>query len=311
VHRRRVQGVPVGQLHDLAEVHHGDAVGDVADHREVVRDDHVRQAELVLEVVHQVDDLRLDGHVERGDRLVGDDHTGLEGERAGDADALTLAAGELVRVAVVVLRAQAHQLQKTLDLLLHPALGLDALELERRRDDGADGVPGVQRAVRVLEDHLDVAAQRSHAGGLEVRDVRAVELDLAAGRLQQAGDEPAHGRLAAAGLPDDAEGLAPPHLEVDAVDGLDRPDLPLEQALLDGEVLDQALDPEQRFLVVGARGRHGGPGLSLAHSFGAISSVQIRVRSSCDRWQAVKCRPPTSRSSGRSVRVTLSLGTSA
>ena len=49
----------------------------------------------------QVEDLRLDGDVERGDRLVADDELRLEGERAGDADALALAAGEFVRVAVM------------------------------------------------------------------------------------------------------------------------------------------------------------------------------------------------------------------
>ena len=47
----------------------------------------------------QVDDLRLDRDVERGDRLVADEHVGLHGERAGDGDALALAAGELVRIA--------------------------------------------------------------------------------------------------------------------------------------------------------------------------------------------------------------------
>ena len=48
---------------------------------------------------------------------------------------------------------------------------------------------------------------------------------LPAGRFEQPGDQPAHRRLAAAGLAHDAEGLAGPDLEVDAVDGLDRADL--------------------------------------------------------------------------------------
>ena len=51
------------------------------------------------------------------------------------------------------------------------------------------------------------------------------------GRFEQPGDQPAHGRLAAARLADDAEGLARAHVEVDAVDRLHRADLPLEQAL--------------------------------------------------------------------------------
>ena len=62
-----------------------------------------RQPELALQVAQQVEDLRLDRDVERGDRLVGDDHLRLQRERARDADALALAARELVRVAVVVL----------------------------------------------------------------------------------------------------------------------------------------------------------------------------------------------------------------
>jgi hypothetical protein len=39
----------------------------------IVRDEQVGQLELVLQVHQQVDDLRLDRDVERGDRLVADD----------------------------------------------------------------------------------------------------------------------------------------------------------------------------------------------------------------------------------------------
>ena len=99
----RVELVGVGQLDDLAEVHHRDAVAHVAHDGEVVGDEDQRQPELALQVAQQVEDLRLDRHVERGDRLVGDDQLRLERERARDADALALAAGELVRIAVVVL----------------------------------------------------------------------------------------------------------------------------------------------------------------------------------------------------------------
>ncbi len=275
----------------------------MADDREVVRDDHVREPELVLEVVQQVDHLRLDRHVQRRDRFVGDDQLRAQGERAGDADALTLSAGELVRVAVVVLGAEPDQRQQLLDVVLETALGLDALEPERRADDRADRVPRVQRGVRVLEDHLDVAAHRPHLAHGQVRDVPALELDLAARRLDQPGDEPAHRRLAAAGLADDAQGLPRVHLEVDAVDGLDRGGLPSQQALADREVLDQALDPEQRLARGGGLLRnlhvllqhrrilllaHVAHLTRLAHSFGAISSVQIRVRSSGAMWQAEK-----------------------
>ena len=72
----------------------------MAHHREIVRDEQIGEPEPLLQVDHQVDDLRLDVDVERGDRLVGDDEIGLDRERARDRDALALAAGELVRIAL-------------------------------------------------------------------------------------------------------------------------------------------------------------------------------------------------------------------
>ena len=94
---------PVPDLDDLAEIHDRDAVGDVANDREVVRDEDVRQPEVALQRLEQVDDLRADRDVERRDRLVENDQLRTERQRAGDADALALAAGELVREPVAVL----------------------------------------------------------------------------------------------------------------------------------------------------------------------------------------------------------------
>ena len=48
----------------------------------------------------QIEDLRLNGDVERGGRLVGDHKLGPAGQRHGDHHALAHAAGELVRVVI-------------------------------------------------------------------------------------------------------------------------------------------------------------------------------------------------------------------
>ena len=48
----------------------------------------------------QIEDLRLDGRVERRRRLVGDQKIRLAGERHGDHQALVLAAGEFVRIEI-------------------------------------------------------------------------------------------------------------------------------------------------------------------------------------------------------------------
>ena len=80
--------------------HHVDAVGHAAHDAKVVRDQQHGHAELALQRLQELEDLRLDGDVERGGRLVGDQQIGLVGQRHGDHDPLTLAAGELVRVGV-------------------------------------------------------------------------------------------------------------------------------------------------------------------------------------------------------------------
>ena len=116
--RVRVDLLGGPDLDDLAEVHDRDPVGDVADDAEVVGDEDVGEPELVLKVVEQVDDLRLDRDVERRDRLVGDDQLRPQRQRPGDPDPLPLAAGELVREAVVVLGAEPDALEQLLDLAL-------------------------------------------------------------------------------------------------------------------------------------------------------------------------------------------------
>lgn len=85
---------------DLTFVHHRDALADMLDDRHVVGDEEVGQSELFLKVHEQVDDLRLDRHIERGGRLITDDELGFEREGASDPDALTLTTRELVRIPI-------------------------------------------------------------------------------------------------------------------------------------------------------------------------------------------------------------------
>ena len=65
-----------------------------------MRDQEQRQAARAAQAEQQVQHLRAHRDVERRDRLVADEPGGLGRERAGDRDALALAARELVRVAV-------------------------------------------------------------------------------------------------------------------------------------------------------------------------------------------------------------------
>ena len=93
---------------------------------------------LALELAQQVEDLCLDRDVERRHRLVGDQQLGLERDRAGDADPLALAAGELVRIAVVVLGVEPDAIHQLLDAALALAVArVQPVDDERVGDDRA------------------------------------------------------------------------------------------------------------------------------------------------------------------------------
>ncbi|MNL47637.1 hypothetical protein D3C87_1704360 [compost metagenome] len=68
------------------------------DNGHVMTDEQIGEATLCLKVHEQIDDLRLDRHVECRQCFVGDDQLGIGRKRTGDADTLALAAGEFVRV---------------------------------------------------------------------------------------------------------------------------------------------------------------------------------------------------------------------
>lgn len=89
-----------GFFDEVPQVHDADAVGEVSYDGEIVGDEEIGEPELFLEVAEEIYDLGLDGDVEGGDGFIGDDEFGVGGEGAREADALTLSAGEFVRVAV-------------------------------------------------------------------------------------------------------------------------------------------------------------------------------------------------------------------
>ena len=118
-----VQRVTVRQLHDLAQIHDSHAVTDVPHHAQVVCDEDVSQPQPVLQIFQKVDDLGLNRNVQCGNRLIADDQIGVQGQRAGQTDTLSLPPGELVWVPAHHLRVQADQLQQ----FRHPLLPLLAI----------------------------------------------------------------------------------------------------------------------------------------------------------------------------------------
>ena len=95
---RREEDVLRGALFDDApSVHDGDAIGDLGNYTEVVSDKEEGEFHLAAELVEQFEDLFLNGDIESGGGLVGDEQFGIGGEGHGNHDALAKTTGELMR----------------------------------------------------------------------------------------------------------------------------------------------------------------------------------------------------------------------
>ncbi len=146
-------------------VHHVHAVGIARHDPQVVGDENERDPELAREILHELENLRLDRHIERGGRLVGNDKFGIARKGDRDDDALTHASRELVRVLLEALRGirNAHEREQLYGTLARLLLGHSQVKTKRLHDLVADGEHRVQRRHRLLESHGDVASpDRAH-----------------------------------------------------------------------------------------------------------------------------------------------------
>jgi hypothetical protein len=192
----------VGRRPELAQaaVHeHAHLVGERRRVLVVVRHEQRRQLEPAQQLGELVPNLCLRVRVERGERLVEEEHRGVARECPRERDPLPLAARQLPRVSGGEVR-DPEALEQRLD----------------RTPGGSEGDVAAHAEMReervVLEDEADAAMlgrQREAEGAVEPGF--AVERDAAAARLGETRDDAEHRRLPRAGGPDEGDGAG--HLE--------------------------------------------------------------------------------------------------
>ncbi len=196
---------------------HDHLVAHQVDHRQVVADEQVGHAETVLQVLHQVQHLGLHRHVERADRLVGDDQLRPRDQRARDRDALALAAAEFMRVLVEVAAAQAHRVQHlggAFALLGARRAMQNGQRLGYRLQHACAAGPGCRRGPGTPSGSR--ARARRSASAVQLLQVLAVEQHLAAGGRLQRHHQPRQRALARPRFTDDAQAAPALQGEADA-----------------------------------------------------------------------------------------------
>ena len=283
---RRLHHVAAGaHLDHPAEVHHGNPLAKVGDHADVVGDQNEGLPRLLLERLHQVEDLRLDRHVERGDRLVGNDQLRVERECARDPDSLPLPAAQLVREAVEEGFGQPCPRDQRLEAV--PGMRQFVRD-EWLGNDLPNAQPWVERRFRVLKDHLHVAPERPQLVLAHPRDVDAAEPHAARGRLVEAEDGAGKRRLAAPALAHQPERLTPLDCEGDAVDRLEelllaapRPLLADRKVLLDVRYLKERAHP-------GGASVAASEPRSRPRVVGPSTATGLGSESTSAKWQAAR-----------------------
>ena len=215
-----------------------------------MRDEQVRQSVTVLQVLHQVEDLRLDRHVQRRHRLVGHDQPGVHRQRARNADALFLPTGEFMRKAAGLRAIQAHLLQQLDNALVALLAGRGHTMHDHGLGDHVlHAVGRIQRRGRILEDHLHVAPVGFEFLGAEFKNIPALVVHAAGGVRHEAQDEPPRGRFSAAGFADQPQRFALLQLERHPAHRLHGARLLEHGARADGKLLLEAFDLEQHRLI--------------------------------------------------------------
>ena len=211
-------------LDEFPQIHHPDSMRHMPQDRHAVRRQQVGHAELLLKVQEEIQDLRLHGDIERRHRLIGDDETGLQGQRPRHGNPLALPAAELVRIAAQRIPGQADRLHQFRGFFFH-TLRL-AVNYERLSQDFADSHAGIERGEGVLKDDLHLAAPPAQ-------------------RFNQAQNAAAQRGLAATRLPRQAKNLTPPKRQTDPIHG-PNVELRLEPSSGHGKILPHLPHFDQR-----------------------------------------------------------------
>ena len=229
------QRVNARTLHRTAGVHDHHVICRAGNNAQVVRDKHDGGTGLLLRDLQDVQDLRLDGHVEGRGGLVGNDDVGVVRNGDGNDNALAHAARELVwiRVKAVLGVGDANQGEQLDAALAHLVLGHAGIVDEQRLGKlVANGEHGRKGRERVLEDHRDAsAADLGHLLVALADKLLAVELDRARDVrvvIEKPNERERRDRLARAGLAHDTQGATAPEVKVHVTHGVDHAGLGVE-----------------------------------------------------------------------------------
>jgi hypothetical protein len=213
-------GLGVRHFDNFTQIHHHDPMAEVFDYSQIMRYKQEGDPALLLQILQEVDDLGLNGNVQGADRLITDKQFRLNSQSPRDSNALALAAAEFMGVALRVDRVEADRPEQFGDSRLPGRIVLcEPMNVEGFTDDVFDCHARVERAIRILKDHLQPSSMPAQFGAMQSGYVTLSKPDLSGGGSDEADNCTPERGLTAATFADEAEGFTGSYRKGDVVYG--------------------------------------------------------------------------------------------
>jgi hypothetical protein len=169
----------------------------------------------------------------------------MQHDRPRNRNSLALASREFVHVSVPSPASEPDPVEHGVGSFPSISGVSDSVHTKWCFQNPSDRQPGIERAVRVLENHLHVATVPKQVGTSKFCNVTAFEGQPAGrGRINSYERTP-DCRLATAALADQTERFSGSERETDSVDRVNGPGLPKQQSGVDREMFPQLIDAQQ------------------------------------------------------------------
>ena len=93
-----IELICICDLHEISKIKHPDLITDLLDHLQLMADEQIGQPVFFLKILKHLNDLGLQGNIQRRNGLIADYKFRLYGKCSCNGNPLTLSAGELMRI---------------------------------------------------------------------------------------------------------------------------------------------------------------------------------------------------------------------
>ena len=103
----------------FSQIHHGDPVTHIIYRAQSVSHKKAGEMQLLLQLAQQIQNLGLNGHIQRADGFITDKESGIQRQRLGNPDPLSLSPGKFMGIPSQHIPGKPHHIQNSIHILRH------------------------------------------------------------------------------------------------------------------------------------------------------------------------------------------------